>query len=100
MPKKPLRDKPESVRLSEAEARWLDEWVRETRQDRSSVMRAGVRLLRTITRDLTFGAKVRLIARLSDTALADLTSDEVEVWAAQAARAMKQIESRRGSGRG
>src|SRR5690606_31051508 len=43
-----LSSKTDSVRLTESDSRWLQEWVKETKQDRAVVIRAAVKLLRVV----------------------------------------------------
>ena len=83
-----LCEKPEGVRLAQAEADWLDRYAGETGQSRSMPVRAAVRLLRVLTEPMDFQARTRLIAKLAKVEVQDVTPDEIEVWAALAARAM------------
>ena len=61
----PRSGKVESFRLAEEDVAWIDEWIRESGQDRTAVLRAAVRLLRIITAKTEFSDRVRLIANLN-----------------------------------
>ena len=55
----------ESVRCYPSDSRWIDQWTRESGQDRANVLRAAIRLLRLTLAGATFESRARLIAALS-----------------------------------
>lgn len=85
-----LSSKAESVRLQEPEQVWLDSWTKKTVQDRSAVLRAGLRMLRLVLDGMEFSAAVSLIATLSGDGDDQRSKDEL--WAALAVRAMGSAE--------
>jgi len=89
-----------SARLGQEDAEWLAWWVGETAQDRSKPVRAAVKLLRIVTTGMTLEAAVRLIARLSSAESDDFPAAEAELWAAMAAKVVKQAESKKDRRRG
>jgi len=57
--------RPESFRSYPSDSGWIDEWTRESGQDRAMVLRAAIRHLRATTSGLDFEARARFIAALS-----------------------------------
>lgn len=93
MAKEKLGSKTEGIRLPTVDSQWLDEWQAASAQTRSTVIRAAVRMLRIIVRDLSYEARARFIATLSERDEGD--GQDNEFWAA----VMAAIAGRKGKKR-
>ena len=55
-----------SVRLNSSDSEWVNHWASQTGQDKASIARCGLRIVRQLTMSMQFADAVSLIAKIAN----------------------------------